>query len=46
MLRVGLLDGQHVAAVITRDAAVELGFAASDEVVLVIKATEVMLAKS
>ena len=42
---VALPDGQHVTAAITKDAAEELGFAPGDGVVVVIKATEVMLAK-
>ena len=44
-VRVVLPDGQHITAAITKDAADELGFAPGDAVVVVIKATEVMLAK-
>ena len=44
-VRVVLSDGQHITAAITKDAADELGFAPGDAVVVVIKATEVMLAK-
>jgi molybdate transport system regulatory protein len=44
-VRVTLPDGQSITAAITKDAAQELGFAPGDAVVVVIKATEVMLAK-
>ena len=44
-VRVTLPDGQHLTAAITRDAAQELAFASGDAVLVVIKATEVMLAK-
>jgi molybdate transport system regulatory protein len=44
-VRVTLPDGQQVTAAITRDAAQDLGFAVGDDVIVVIKATEVMLAK-
>ena len=44
-VRVTLPDGQHITAAITKDAAEDLGFAVGDEVVVVIKSTEVMLAK-
>jgi molybdate transport system regulatory protein len=44
-VKVTLPDGQHLTAAITRDAAEELQFAPGDDVVAVIKATEVMLAK-
>jgi PadR family transcriptional regulator AphA len=44
-VRVTLPDGQHITAAITKDAAEELGFAVDDEVTVVIKSTEVMLAK-
>ena len=44
-VRVALPDGQHLTAAITKDAADELGFAPGDAVVVVIKATEVILAK-
>ena len=43
-VRVALPDGQHITAAITKDAADELGFAPGDAVVVVIKATEVILA--
>ena len=45
-VKVALPDGQHITAAITKDAAEDLGFAAGDAVVVVIKATEVMLAKN
>ncbi len=44
-VRVTLPGGQHVTAAITKDAAQELAFAPGDEVMVVIKSTEVMLAK-
>ncbi len=44
-VRVALPDGQQITAAITKDAAEELGFAPGDDVVVVIKSTEVMLAK-
>ena len=44
-VRVAIPDGQHLTAAITKDAADELGFAPGDAVVVVIKATEVILAK-
>lgn len=44
-VRVVLPDGQHITAAITKGAADELGFAPGEAVVVVIKATEVMLAK-
>jgi molybdate transport system regulatory protein len=44
-VRVTLPDGQHVTAAITKDAADDLAFAPGDPVIVVIKATEVMLAK-
>jgi molybdate transport system regulatory protein len=44
-VRVTLPDGQQVTAAITRDAAEQLAFAPGDDVIVVIKATEVMLAK-
>jgi molybdopterin-binding protein len=44
-VRVTLPDGQHITAAITKDAAEELGFAIGDDVIVVIKSTEVMLAK-
>lgn len=45
-VRVTLPDGQHITAVITKDAAEELAFAVGDAVVAVIKSTEVMLGKN
>jgi molybdate transport system regulatory protein len=45
VVRVELPDGQKITAAITKDAATELGLAAGDNVQVVIKATEVMLAK-
>jgi molybdopterin-binding protein len=45
-VRVTLPDGQHITAAITKDSAVELGFAVGDAVVVVIKSTEVMLGKN
>jgi molybdate transport system regulatory protein len=44
-VRVTLPDGQHVTAAITRDAADDLAFVPGDAVIVVVKATEVMLAK-
>ena len=44
-VRVILPDGQHVTAAITKDAAEELAFSVGDDVIVVIKSTEVMLAK-
>jgi molybdate transport system regulatory protein len=44
-IRVTLPDGQHVTAAITKDAAEDIGFAVGDAVIVVIKSTEVMLAK-
>ena len=45
-VKVALPDGQHITAAITRDGAAELAFAPGDAVVVVIKSTEVMLAKN
>ena len=45
-VKVVLPDGQHITAAITKDAAEELTFAPGDAVVVVIKSTEVMLAKN
>ena len=42
---VALPDGQRITAAITRDGAEDLGLAAGDAVVVVIKSTEVLLAK-
>ncbi len=44
-VRVALPDGQHMTAAVTKDAADELGFAPGDAVAVIIKATEVILAK-
>jgi molybdate transport system regulatory protein len=44
-VRVTLPDGQHITAAITKEAAEELAFAPGDDVVVVIKSTEVMLAE-
>jgi len=44
-VRVALPDGQKITAAITLEATDELGFAAGDQVIVVIKATEVILAK-
>ena len=44
-VRVTLPDGQHITAAITKDAAEELTFTPGDNVIVVIKSTEVMLAK-
>jgi len=46
IVRVTLPDGQHITAAITKDAVEDLGFAVGDEVIVVIKSTEVMLAKN
>jgi molybdopterin-binding protein len=40
-----LLDGQTVTAVITRESAQDLDLAADDDVLVIVKSTEVMLAK-
>ena len=44
-VRVTLPDGQQITAAITKDAAEELAFDTGDNVIVVIKSTEVMLAK-
>jgi molybdopterin-binding protein len=44
-VRVVLPDGQHITAAITKEGAEQLAFAPGDAVTVVIKATEVMLAK-
>jgi molybdate transport system regulatory protein len=44
-VKVTLAGGQSVTAAITKDAAEELAFASGDNVIVVIKSTEVMLAK-
>jgi molybdopterin-binding protein len=45
LVKVTLPDGQKMAAAITLDSATELAFAPGDQVQVIIKATEVMLAK-
>ena len=45
IVKVALPDGQHITAAITKDSTETLGFAPGDAVVVVIKSTEVMLAK-
>jgi len=45
VVKVALPDGQKLTAAITKDATEDLGFAEGDDVVVVIKSTEVMLAK-
>ena len=44
-VRVTLPDGQQITAAITKDAAEELAFATGHNDIVVIKSTEVMLAK-
>jgi PadR family transcriptional regulator AphA len=44
-VKVALPDGQHLTAAITKDAAIDLDLAAGDDVVMIVKATEVMIAK-
>ena len=44
-VKVSLPDGQKITAAITKDATEDLGFAVGDDVVVVIKSTEVILAK-
>ena len=44
-VNVSLPDGQKLTAAITKDSAVELGLAAGDDVIVVIKSTEVMIGK-
>jgi molybdate transport system regulatory protein len=46
IVKVALPDGQHITAAITKDATEDLAFAPGDAVVVVIKSTEVMLAKN
>jgi molybdate transport system regulatory protein len=46
VVKVTLPDGQHITAAITKDAATEIAFAPGDNVLVIIKATEVMLAKN
>ena len=45
-VKVVLPDGQHLTAAITKDAAVDLDLARGDDVLVVVKSTEVMIAKS
>jgi len=45
IVKVTLPDGQQITAAITRDATEDLAFAVGDEVTVIIKSTEVMLAK-
>jgi len=45
VVKVTLPDGQKLTAAITKDATEDLGFAEGDDVIVVIKSTEVMLAK-
>jgi molybdate transport system regulatory protein len=45
IVRVALPDGQQITAAITKDATDQLAFAPGDEVTVIIKSTEVMLAK-
>ena len=45
IVKVALPDGQHITAAITKDATESLAFAPGDSVVVVIKSTEVILAK-
>jgi molybdate transport system regulatory protein len=44
-VKVTLPDGQEITAAITKDATEELGFTVGDDVTVIIKSTEVMLAK-
>ena len=44
-VKVTLPDGQQLTAAITKDAAVDLDIAAGDDVIVIVKATEVMIAK-
>lgn len=44
-VKLTLPDGQHVTAAITKDSAEDLGLTAGDQVLIVVKATEVMIAK-
>jgi molybdopterin-binding protein len=45
-VKVTLPDGQHLTAAITRDSAEDLALAAGDQVVVIIKSTEVMIGKA
>jgi molybdopterin-binding protein len=44
-VHVALPDGQEIVSAITRGSAEDLGLAVGDEVVVIIKSTEVMLGK-
>jgi molybdopterin-binding protein len=44
-VKVTLPDGQHLTAAITRDSAEDLELAAGDQVMVIIKSTEVMIGK-
>lgn len=44
-VKVTLPDGQQLTAAITKDAAVDLEITAGDDVIVIIKSTEVMIAK-
>jgi molybdopterin-binding protein len=44
-VKVTLPDGQGITAIITREAAEELGLAPGEPVVVIIKATEVMIGR-
>ena len=46
VVKVTLPDGQQLTAAITKDAATDLDLAQGDEVVLIIKSTEVIVAKA
>ena len=45
-VKVSLPDGQKLTAAITRDSAEELALAPGDEVIVIIKSTEVMIGKA
>ena len=44
-VKVTLPDGQHLTAAITRDSAEDLALTAGDQVLVIIKSTEVMIGK-
>jgi molybdopterin-binding protein len=44
-IKVVLPDGQHLTAAITKDAAVDLDLARGDDVLVIIKSTEVMVGR-
>lgn len=44
-VKVTLPDGQHLTAAITRDSAADLTLTAGDQVLVIIKSTEVMIGK-